>query len=127
MITMNDKGYKMAIKKSIKRRHKNWHYRIITFLASSSNITYIRSIPVRAFRGRYKVVQDFKNIIEDLGVEYSEVISAYALNRIMHIRKTLPIVPEFIYIEESADSLAEYAKFRRALIKRFRMVSYRIK
>ncbi len=106
------------------KRRKNWHYRVITFLAASSQILYIRSVPVRAFRGKYKVMQDFKNIIEDLGLSKENILSAYAHNRILHLRKNLGIMPEFEYLE--GDGIAEYKKFRAALNKRFKLVSFRI-
>jgi len=96
-------------------------------LVSSSNITYIRTVPVRAFRGKHSVRQDFINITEDLGIEQEQVISAYAHNRITHKRMQLKrYVPEFYYIEDTQDAVLEYRKLRHEINKINKMKSYRI-
>jgi len=96
-------------------------------LVNNSNITYIRTVPVRAFRGRHSVREDFKNIIEDLGIKYEDVISAYAHNRITHKRMKLKrYVPEFYYIDETQDAVLEYRKVRHEINKINKMKSYRI-
>ena len=108
------------------RRHKIWHYRIISFLASSSNIEYIRSVPVRAFRGRYRAMQDLINIIEDLGVSREDIIEAYAHNRIMHLHKNLRFTAEFEFIGENEDGIKIYKKWRSGLNKSYKLKSYRL-
>jgi len=108
-------------------RRRNYHNRIISMLVNSSNITYIRTVPVRAFRGRHSIKEDFKNITEDLGISREQVINAYAHNRITHRRVKLKrYTPEFYYIEETQDSFEEYRKLRHEINKANKMKSYRI-
>jgi len=109
------------------RRRKNYHNRIISMLVNSSNITYIRTIPVRAFRGRHSVYEDFNNIIEDLGISKEQVVSAYAHNRITHKRMQLKrYIPEFYYISEEQNAFEEYRKLRQEINKANKMKSFRL-
>lgn len=108
------------------KKRKNWHYRIISFLASSSGIVYVRIVPIKEFRGRFKVLTDFNNIIEDLRVN-GYVISAYAHNRIMHIKRNIHMIPEFYYINEQQDDLEVYKDIRKYINKKYKMKSYKIK
>ena len=113
--------------KSRPKKRKNWHYRIISFLASSSGIVYVRIVPIKEFRGRFKVFTDFNNIIEDLGVKRDFILSAYAHNRIMHIKRNIHMTPEFYYINEQQDDLEVYKDIRKYINKKYKMKSYKIK
>jgi hypothetical protein len=125
---MSKHNNKRILKKA--KRHKNYHYRIISMLVGSSNVFYIKSIPF-VFRGRHKAIDDFMNIIEDWQISYDDVVSAFAHNRIIHKRMELKLFyPEHIYLGEEANlDIYEkrYFKFRQTINKANKMKSFKLK
>jgi len=120
---------KAKIKKAIHKKSKiKWYYRIISFLASSSNITYIRTITIHPVKKhRVSINYMFKDIISDFDLKKENIISAYAHNRITHKHIELKRYGmEFVYIEEDKDSFIEYKKFRSELNRINKMKSYKI-
>jgi len=106
---------------------KTYYYRIISMLVNSSNITYIRTVPIRPFTKNHSALQDLKNIISDLNINRDNLISAYAHNRKTHkLMELKRYIPEFYYIEEDKDAYEEYTKLRKEINKINKMKQKRL-